>query len=43
MNDMTIDTVYPAQANHRNAVEACASRQRFSRLNEPLVISLLRV
>lgn len=42
MIERTHDAEYPAHANHRNAVEAWASRQRFSGSSEPLVTELLR-
>lgn len=41
MNTETMtEAMYPAQANHKKATEAWASRQRFVMLLAPLVISL---
>jgi hypothetical protein len=42
MNTETMtEAMYPAQANHKKAVDAWDSRQRFVMLFAPLVISLL--
>ena len=38
-----VEAMYPAQPNHRKAVLAWASRQRFPVLLEPSVISLVVV
>lgn len=39
-NEKMMETVYPNQQKKRKATEAWASRHRFWRSSEPLVISL---